>query len=97
MTDLINNTNATFTSLNDDWREYDIVKDGVLHTIRIEKPRFLNINPRHFAHRVLDAQGVAHYIPCGFIALRWKVADGTPHFHTTMAQPDGSTQQIKAS
>lgn len=95
MTKMINTTPAEFTELKDEWREYDIVKEGVMTTIRIEKPRFLNVNPKHYAHRILDAQGVSHYIPAGFIALRWKVQEGTPNFHTTVAQPDGSTKQVK--
>ena len=97
MTHLINKTPALFTELTDEWREYDIVKEGVKITIRIENPRFLNINTKHHAHRILDAQGVCHYIPAGFVALRWKVRDGTPHFHTTVAQPDGSVKQVKHS
>ncbi len=91
--ELYNLTDLEFSVLNDDWREYDYVKDGVLFTRRIENPRFLNVNPHHFAHRILDAQGVVHYMPCGWIDLRWKVAEGTPHFHTTLAQADGTTKQ----
>lgn len=90
---LNNTTDLDFAALDDEFREYDYVKDGRKFTIRVNNPRYLNVNTSHGAHRILDADGVVHYLPGGFLALRWKVRDGTPHFHTTVAQKDGSLRQ----
>jgi hypothetical protein len=81
---LVNNTELVFATLEDDWREYDYVVDGKVVTFRVVNPRHLNVHPQHGAHRLLDANGVAHYMPGNFTALRWKVAPGTPHFHYTV-------------
>lgn len=93
--ELRNDTPLKFSKLDDNWREYDYAApDGKIVTITIENPRFLNVNPIHGAHRIVDECGVVHYMPGNFLALRWCVKDGTPHFHTTVHQPDGTVQQI---
>ena len=93
--ELRNAAPLTFSKLDDIWREYDYaMPNGTIATIGIEEPRFLNVNPVHGAHRIVDAEGVVHYMPGHFIALRWYVKEGTPHFHTTVHQPDGTVQQI---
>lgn len=47
--------------------------------VKIDMPVALHVSDRG-SHRVLDAQGVSHYIPTGWIHLYWKVEDGQPHF-----------------
>lgn len=42
-------------------------------------------NPTHLSvstsgHRIFDAQGESHYIPKGWIHLKWKAKEGQPHF-----------------
>jgi hypothetical protein len=41
------------------------------YTIRIEKPLGLNVS-KTGGHRVLDGEGISHYIPSGWRHLRWK-------------------------
>ncbi len=43
------------------------------------------INPTHLSvsasgHRLFDESGLSHYIPKGWIHLRWKAKEGKPHF-----------------
>jgi len=58
---------------NEHFREYDFGTSG---KVLIKEPRFLNVSSSG-GHRVLDANGESHYIPPGWIHLRWC---GTPHF-----------------
>lgn len=51
----------------EDFREYEYPD----MTIRIENPRELNVS-KSGGHRVLDAEGISHYIPAGWRHLRWK-------------------------
>jgi uncharacterized membrane protein len=48
-------------------------------TKRIDNPLSLAVTP--IGHRVLDAQGISHYIDIskGFF-LEWKAKEGKPHF-----------------
>lgn len=52
------------------WREY-IFPNGAVY--RISNPERLNVKrkPEGDSHRVVDALGVVHYIPAGWMALRW--------------------------
>lgn len=56
------------------WREYDF---GA-YQVRIERPAFLAVSAH--GHRVLDEGGISHYIPLGWMHLRWQAAPDTPHF-----------------
>lgn len=51
----------------EDFREY-VYPDM---TIRIDNPTELNV-AKSGGHRVLDAEGISHYIPTGWRHLRWK-------------------------
>lgn len=85
---LINSTDLEFESVNEEWREYDYLVDGTIVTIRVENVRWLNVHPAHGAHRLLDAEGVSHYMPGNWmprVGLRWKAAVGEPHFSYTLA------------
>lgn len=57
------------------WREYTF---GDRQTVRIDKPLKLYVSDN--GHRILDADGVSHYIPFGWVHLKWQAKDGEPHF-----------------
>ena len=66
-----------FKSLTDEqYRVYDWL-DG--KTLKIENPTSLNVSASG-GHRVLDAEGVSHYIPSGWKHLYWKVKEGKQPF-----------------
>jgi len=72
-----NNPKLTFSSLEDEqYRVYSFA-DG--SEVRIEKPQALNVS-KSGGHRVLDGEGVSHYIPAGWNHLYWKVFEGQPNF-----------------
>lgn len=48
-------------------------------TIRIEAPKWLHVAASG-SHRLLDGSGVSHYIPSGWIWLRWTSRRDAPHF-----------------
>lgn len=89
---LHNTTGLEFEPVNEEYREYDYIVDGGIVTLRIDQPRYINIHPEHGAHRILDAQGVSHYLPGHWltrVGLRWKANEGEPHFSFTVA-PTGN-------
>lgn len=47
--------------------------------VKIENPIKINVS-KTGGHRILDAQGVSHYIPSGWIHLSWKAKQGQPEF-----------------
>ncbi len=47
--------------------------------VRIDGPLKLNVSPSG-GHRVFDASGTSHYIPKGWVHLRWETKEGRPHF-----------------
>lgn len=47
--------------------------------VRIDEPLRLNVSPSG-GHRLFDASGTSHYIPKGWVHLRWKVKTGAPNF-----------------
>jgi hypothetical protein len=56
------------------YREY-VYKDG---TVRVEWPVALYIRESG-AHCVFDDKGVTHYIPAGWLSLRWKAGSSSNH------------------
>lgn len=58
------------------YREYRFLGGDV---VRIEAPLKLNVSDSG-GHRIFDAEGVSHYIPAGWIHLRWVAKDGEPNF-----------------
>lgn len=72
-----NGTDLEFTDISSEqWREYQFLGG---ETIRIEAPLKLNVSESG-GHRIFDAKGVSHYIPAGWIHLKWTVKDGEPNF-----------------
>lgn len=58
------------------WREYTFLGG---ETVRIDGPLRLNISESG-GHRIFDASGISHYIPTGWIHLKWMVKDSEPNF-----------------
>jgi len=73
---ITDNPKLKFKSLEDElYREYSF-PTGV---VRIDNPVALHVSASG-GHRVLDNEGVSHYIPNGWFHLLWKVKDGRPAF-----------------
>jgi len=69
-----NDTELIFTDISsEEYREY-LFPQGA--SVLIQNPTHLHVS-KSGGHRILDANGVSHYVPKGWIHLRWK---GTPNF-----------------
>jgi hypothetical protein len=62
---------------SEQWREYTFPEG---QAVRVVKPLKLYVSDN--GHRILDAEGVSHYVPFGWIHLKWLAKDGEPHFVT---------------
>jgi len=72
-----NASDLDFTDISSEqWREYQFLGG---ETVRIDAPLKLNVSESK-GHRIFDAQGVSHYIPAGWIHLKWMSKDGQPNF-----------------
>lgn len=72
-----NDSDLEFTDISSEaWREYQFQSGAI---VRIEKPLRLNVSASG-GHRIFDAQGESHYIPFGWIHLRWEAKPGEPNF-----------------
>jgi hypothetical protein len=76
-----NNSKHKFTSIaSEAYREYTFpAPQGRYVKVRIEKPTELSVSESG-GHRLLDAEGVSHYVPSGWIHLSWKAKEGEPNF-----------------
>ncbi|MBK3780132.1 hypothetical protein G3A43_07665 [Paraburkholderia aspalathi] len=76
-----NESKHTFIDISSElYREYTFPGRGrVSITVRIDNPTDLSVSESG-GHRLLDAEGVSHYIPAGWVELRWKARDGAPNF-----------------
>jgi hypothetical protein len=66
-----------FDSLEDEFSRSYVFPNKEIVTIYA--PVMLNVSESG-GHRVLDNDGVSHYIPSGWIHLYWKVKKGTDPF-----------------
>lgn len=48
-------------------------------TVTIDNPVKLHVSPAH-SHRLVDADGASHYVPAGWLHLKWTVKPGSPNF-----------------
>lgn len=55
------------------WREYNFSD----YVVRIDEPLAINVS-KAGGHRIIDAEGVSHYIPKGWLHLKWKGKEGEP-------------------
>jgi hypothetical protein len=77
MVELINTSENSFTDISSEkYRVYDF---GQYKLVRIDSPLQLSVSSSG-GHRILDAQGISHYIPSGWIHLRWEAKANQPHF-----------------
>lgn len=73
---LINQSNNEFIDIStEENRVYEFPGGD---SILISKPLHLSVSPS--GHRILDSDGISHYIPKGWIHLKWKAKEGQPHF-----------------
>lgn len=82
MTDILRNeTEYKFTDISSEkWRQYRFPSDDVEgNLVFIADPIALHVS-RSGGHRVLDAHGVSHYVPKGWIELSWEAREDQPHF-----------------
>lgn len=72
---LRNESDYDFTDISSEqWREYDFASVSV----RINDPQYLAVSEN--GHRVLDGDGVSHYIGFDGFYFKWQASDGEPHF-----------------
>lgn len=72
-----NSSTLEFSDISSEaWREYRFA-DG--QVVRIDEPLKLNVSESK-GHRIFDAAGISHYIPPGWIHLRWEAKAGQPNF-----------------
>ncbi len=76
-----NKSTHTFIDIvSEEYREYTFpAAQGRFVKIRIAKPTHLSVSESG-GHRLLDAEGVSHYIPSGWVHLSWKAKEGQPNF-----------------
>lgn len=76
-----NTSQHKFTDItSEEWREYIFpTPEGRFVKRRIDNPTHLSVSESG-GHRLLDAAGVSHYIPKGWIELAWKAKEGQPNF-----------------
>ena len=76
-TEFRNDSDLEFSDISSEaWREYQFESGAV---VRIENPLRLNVSESG-GHRIYDAQGQSHYIPYGWIHLKWEAKPGEPNF-----------------
>lgn len=75
---------AAGAALEYEWKDLDSEEfrvyrfpDGLV--VKITAPLKIAVSSSG-GHRVLDSQGISHYIPAGWVHLQWKVKPGCPHF-----------------
>lgn len=72
-----NSSSLEFTDISSEkYRCYKWADGG---QVMINHPTHLNVS-KSGGHRILDARGVSHYIPSGWIHLYWEVIEGFPNF-----------------
>jgi hypothetical protein len=72
----INKSGLDFKDIStEEWREYVYETK----TIRIEFATQINVSPSG-GHRLFSEDGVSHYIPSGWLHLKWKSKQGEPNF-----------------
>ncbi len=72
-----NESDLEFSDISSEaWREYEF---GSGAKVRIDSPTQLNVSESG-GHRIFDSEGVSHYVPAGWIHLKWMAKDGSPNF-----------------
>lgn len=77
MSEFINGTKLEFTDIgSESVRTYTFIGGS---EITIYRPKMLNVSASG-GHRIFDSDGYSHYIPTGWIHLKWKTRPGYPSF-----------------
>lgn len=80
MEDFRNGSDNEFLSLeSEEWRTYVWVKEGFPIEVTINDPVCLHVSAAG-GHRILDGSGVSHYVPKGWVEVKWEVREGMNHF-----------------
>lgn len=73
----VNATSHDFADIgSEEFREY-VFPGGEL--VRIDSPLKLAVSESG-GHRLFDRSGLSHYVPPGWVHLRWRARDGEPNF-----------------
>jgi hypothetical protein len=73
---MINKTKFKFKDIStEEYRIYDF-GDNI---VRIDEPTHLSVSDSG-GHRIFDAYGVSHYVPTGWLHLKWKAKKGEANF-----------------
>lgn len=76
MTPFVNESGNVFSDISsEDYRSYTFPGGEV---VTISKPLKLSVSAG--GHRLFDAAGISHYVPKGWIHLKWKAVEGQPNF-----------------
>lgn len=73
----VNASDNQFSDISSE--QYRVYEFNNGKTVRIDEPLKLNVSPSG-GHRLFDASGISHYIPKGWVWLRWKAKKGQPNF-----------------
>ena len=75
--DLRSEIHTTFTDISsEEGRTYHFPGGDM---VSIPLPLALSV-AKSGGHRILDTYGCSHYIPKGWIHIKWTVKEGSPHF-----------------
>lgn len=72
----LNNSTNTFSDISSE--EFRIYRFANGEEVRIDYPVFLSVSTS--GHRLYDAAGISHYVPKGWIHLKWRPRDGKANF-----------------
>lgn len=73
---LVNHSKNEFIDISSE--EYRVYVYDMMRIERINNPLYLSVSDS--GHRILDAEGISHYMPKGWVHLKWKAKEGQPHF-----------------
>jgi len=76
MTDFNNQSSNVFVDISSE--QYRTYRFQSGDEVTIKQPTHLSVSTS--GHRLFDAEGISHYVPKGWIHLKWKAKDGQPHF-----------------
>jgi len=75
-----NTSELKFKDIDDEeFRTYTFIRDGKIFYVTIREPLKINVSPSG-VHRIFDSSGECHYIPPGWIHLKWRSKEGADHF-----------------
>lgn len=81
MANFKNGTNNEFIDISsEEYRIYifQVPNSPFTTQVRINEPLKLNVSNN--GHRIFDYKGASHYIPKGWIHLKWKAKENQPNF-----------------